>query len=471
MFPVLLIVALEVVLLSAAAGQGSPPPLHLPGELAGAKVGAMNVSAMNPRQDAPKPQPADTVGPATLTITLQDALERARANNPQLQLANITAQLAREDRIQAKAGLLPTVNYMNQFIYTQANGTPSGVFVANDGVHVYNSQGVVHGDLFAPGKRADYQRTVAAEAVARAKAEVAARGLIVTVVQTYYGMLGAQHKDANARLSLREAEQFMDISQKQERGGEAAHSDVVKAQIQLEQRQRDAQEAQLAVEKNRIALAVLIFPDFRKDFSVADDLKNQVAMPPFDQLQTLAANNNPDIRAAQAAVEQEKSGVSSARSAFLPTLSFDYFYGIDANQFAVYNRSHQRNLGSSAQAQLTIPVWNWGATRSKVRQAQLHLQQARAELTYTQRQLLANLDTFYKEAQAAGSQALSLAHSLDLSSESLRLTLLRYRAGEVTVLEVVDAQSTLVLARNAYDDGLVRYRLALAELQTLTGSF
>jgi hypothetical protein len=34
---------------------------------------------------------------------------------------------------------------------------------------------------------------------------------------------------------------------------------------------------------------------------------------------------------------------------------------------------------------------------------------------------------------------------------------------------VVDAQSTLVEARNAYDGGLARYRLALARIQTLTG--
>ena len=96
--------------------------------------------------------------------------------------------------------------------------------------------------------------------------------------------------------------------------------------------------------------------------------------------------------------------MSVARSAFLPSLSFDYFYGIDANQFAVYNRNHQRNLGSAAQAQLNIPVWNWGATRSKLRQAELHLQQAKVDLSFTQRQLLANLNSFYREAEVASSQ-------------------------------------------------------------------
>jgi outer membrane protein TolC len=53
----------------------------------------------------------------------------------------------------------------------------------------------------------------------------------------------------------------------------------------------------------------------------------------------------------------------------------------------------------------------------------------------------------------------------------LRLTTLRYQAGEASVLEVVDAQNTLTLTRNAYDDGQVRFQVALANLQTLTGSF
>src|SRR5579863_10074076 len=210
-----------------------------------------------------------------LKITLEDALERARQNSPQLQSATISAQLAREDRVQAKAGLLPTVNYFNQFIYTQPNGTLSGVFVANDGPRVYNSQGLVHGDLYAPGKRADYQRTIAAEAVARAKADLAARGLIGTVVQSFYALVASERKYRNTQQSMREAQQFVDITSKQERGGEVAHSDVVKAQIQLEQRQRDTQEADLAVEKSRIGLAVLIFADYRKDFSAVDDLQNK----------------------------------------------------------------------------------------------------------------------------------------------------------------------------------------------------
>jgi outer membrane protein TolC len=406
-----------------------------------------------------------------LNLTLADALVRARTYSQQVYSAEIAASLAGEDRVQARAALLPTVTWLNQFIYTQPNGRPSGVFIANDGPHIYNNQAMVHGDVFAPGKRADYRRAIAAEAVARARADIAARGLLATVVQNYYGTGNAQRKVVNATRSLEEARQFGDLTRKQEQGGEVARADVVKAQIQLAQRERDLQDAQAALDKARIGFGVLLFADYGRTFTIADDMERLPSLPPFADIGALASKNNPDLRAAQATVEQSAHEIASAKAAMLPSLSVDYFYGINANQYAVYDREHFRNLGSVAQAQLTIPIWTWGAARSKVRQAELRRTLARNDLTLTQRTLLANLNAFYVEADTASLQVASLRTSVDLSAESLKLTVSRYQAGEATALEVVDAQSTLAAARNAYDDGLLRYRVALANLQTLTGAF
>jgi len=403
-------------------------------------------------------------------LTLQDAITQARANAPAQRQAQTAAQLAAEDRTQARAGLLPTLNGLWQFIYTQPNGTNSGVFVANDGPRVYNVNANAHGDLFAPVKWADYRAAGAAEAVARAKADVAARGLVVTVVQAYYQLVASERKAGSAREGVTEARRFLEITQKQERGGEVAHSDVVKAQIQESQRERDAQDADLIALKSRLALSVLVFPDYRGNFTVTDDMQNVEPLPPIDGIKTAASNNSPDVRAAESAVQQENSSITSARSGYLPSISFDYTYGILANQFAVHDPAGNLLLGSSASVQMSVPMWNWGATQSKIRQAHLRAEQAKADLSLTQRTLLANIDTFYAEAQVAQSQVASLRSSLDLSVESLRLTTLRYQAGEATVLEVVDAQNTLLQARAAYEDGLVRYRVALAALQTLTGT-
>jgi outer membrane protein TolC len=418
---------------------------------------------------AQSPPPAPQSAP--LRLTLEDAMARARANSPQILSASIATLLAREDTVQAKAALLPEVSSFNQFIYTQPNGAPSGVFISNDGSHVYNNQAIVHGDIYSLGKIAAYRKTQVAEAVSRAKAEIASRGLVAVVVQNYYAMVASSRKLANAQQSLAEAREFLDITQKLERGGEAAHSDVVKAQIQVEQRQRDSLEAQLGRDKVRLGFSVLLFPDFLQDFSVVDDLDTSRPLPPLVDVQRLAGGNNPDIRAAEATVEMQNWEIKSARAARLPSLSFDYFFGLNANQFALHDSEGFRNYGSAAQIQLNIPIWTWGAARSKIRVAELGLQQARNDLGFTRRQLLANLNAFYLEADAASFQIASLRHSLELATEGLRLTKLRYQAGEVSVLEVVDAQTTLVEARNAYDDGMVRYRLAVANLQTLTGAF
>ncbi len=411
---------------------------------------------------------------APLTLTLQDALERAKKTNPEYRSAVTEFGLAKEDRVQSRAALLPSVNYNAAFLYTEGNGTLASRFIANNGVHEYISQGNVHQEI-SLATIADYRRASAAEAVARARSEIAARGLVVTVVQAYYGFVVAQRKYSTAQRAAAEAQRFLDISQKLEHGGEVAHSDVIKAQIQTNQQQRDLQEAELEMNRSRLELAVLVFPDFNENFSVVDDLQMPEPLPSFAEIQTAAANKNPELRAALAALQQANHEVAAAWNGFLPSLSLDYFYGIDANRFAVngidpVTGQPIRNLGYSATATLQLPIWNWGANRSKVKQADLRRQQTRVELSFTQRQLLAKLQTLYNEAQTARSELESLNQSAELAADSLRLTTMRYQAGESTVLEVVDAQNTLSLARNAFNDGQVRFRVSMANLQTLTGN-
>jgi outer membrane protein TolC len=449
-------------LLSLKAKMPSGPPKL---ERAGALIAVLLLfpKLMVAQQAQPNPG-----GEPQLTITLQNAIERARANNQQLLSANLNTALAREDRIQAKAGLFPSLSYNNQYLYTQGNGTPSGVFVANDGVHIYNSQATIHEEIISLSNLAEYKRTVLAQAIAEAKAQVVARGIVATVAQNYYALVAAQRHYTNAQQSLKEARSFADITRKLEKGGEVARSDVLKAEIVLQQRQRDLQDGQLAVEKARIGLAVLIFPDYRTDFTVVDDLQMALPLAPFSEIRTLATEKNPDLRAAQITLQQESLGIKAAKAGYLPTLSFDFWYGINANEFAIYS-GDVRNLGYSFQGSLNFPIWNWGATKSKIRQAEFRRNQAQLDLSLTQKEVLSELNSLYAEAQSALAQIDSLHNSLEMASESLRLILLQYQAGEVSVLEVVDAQSTLTQARNAYDDGLSRYRVALANLQTLTG--
>ena len=424
-------------------------------------------------------QPQGQAAPPPL-ITLQDALDRAQKLDAQYQLAISNAAIAREDRVQARSSLLPGVSQTTQYHGTQGNGTlPSGRFVSNDGVHLYRSWGVVRQDVTADTfLKTGYRRAQAAEALANARVEVAQRGLTVTVTKNYYAFVTSQRRYATAQQSVQQAQRFLEITQQQENAGQVAHSDVVKAQIQLEQARQAFQEATLGVETARLNLAVLLFPELNENFTVVDDLDSGQALPMFPEIQSMAARENPELRAAQEALRQATFDLRGARNAFLPSLAIDVNYGIEANAFALHSTvaaapeaGRLPNLGYYIVGNLTIPVFDWGVRRSKVRQAQVREQQARVELTQTQRQLVANLYLFYNEALTARAAVDTTRRTAEFASESLRLINLRYQAGESTVLEVVDAQKTLVDARNAYDEAQSRYRVALSTLQTVTGRF
>jgi outer membrane protein TolC len=193
-------------------------------------------------------------------------------------------------------------------------------------------------------------------------------------------------------------------------------------------------------------------------------------LPAKADVDEAAMRLNPELHAALAQLRASTLDVTAARAAYLPSLGLNFTYGIDAVEFAVNGRDGVRNLGYSAAATLDIPVWDWLSTQHRVRQSQILRDVAQSTLTSTQRRLVAQLDESYAEASVAHDALQSLEQSVGTATESLRLTRLRYTAGESTVLEVVDAQNSLTLAENAYQDGDIRYRVALANLQLLTGA-
>jgi outer membrane protein TolC len=422
-----------------------------------------------------------TAAPAggPIIITLDEAIHRAQANEPAFAASVAESKAAGLDRSIARAALLPSAVYHNQVLYTQPNGQqnqagqgvgsqPSPRFIANNAVHEYASQGLIN-ETVGFAQLAEVKRVDAAAAFAQAQLEVARRGLVGTVVSLYYSALAAEQKLNVAKRAAGEADAFADLTQKRESAREAAHADVIKAQLEQQQRQRDLADANIATEKAKLELAVLLFPDPRTAYLI----QTSAAMPSVPERAAVAAaasNNNPDLKSALAALKQSDAEVFAARAAYLPDVGLNFTYGIDAPQFALNGPEGVKNLGYSASVTLDIPVWDWLSTQHKVKQSEIRRAAVRVALTATQRRLIADLEEFYAEATAAHDQLASLDLSVQTAAESLRLTKLRYTGGEATVLEVVDAQNALTLAENAREDGAVRYQIALANLQTLTGT-
>jgi outer membrane protein len=414
---------------------------------------------------------------AAPTITLDQALSLARANEPAFAAAVAASKTAQVDRSIARAALLPSVVYHNQYLYTQPNGGLNQAgstgtqaaprFIANNTVHEYISQGVVT-ETIGLAQYSALARADAAAAIASAEMEISRRGLTSTVIGLFYNSTAAQERIVIQERATNEAADFVKQTEQREVAREVAHADVIKAQLTLQQRQRDLGDAQLQSQKARLDLGVLLFPDPRSPYSAT--LPAAASLPERAVVETQAAANNPELKSALATLRSKDLDITTARAAYLPDLALNYSYGIDAPQFAVNGPDGVRNLGYSASATLDIPVWDWLATQHKIKQAHILRDAAQVALTSTQRTLIAQLEEFYGEASLAHDQLASLELSVQTARESLRLTRMRYSAGEATVLDVVDAQNSFTTAELAHQDGTIRYQLALANLQLLTGT-
>lgn len=445
------------------------------------------------------PVPAQSAAPGnagTPVITLDEAIKRARTNEPTFAAAMAAQRNAALDRSIARAALLPSVVYHNQFLYTQpvhcptsnticaqnagmnssnasaanpaiSSGAPR--FIANNAVHEYVSQGEANETIGVQQFNA-LSRATAAEAVATAELEVARRGLVASVANLFYSSSTSERRVAVAERAANDAAGVTQLTQQRENVREVAHADVIKAQLDQQQRERDLNDARLNAQKARLELGVLLFPDPRTPYTL-----NVPSQPPpvpsRADVEAALAKRNPELQSALASVHLADLGVTAARAGYLPDLAFNYSYGIDASQFASHAPDGSRNLGYSASATLDIPIWDWFTTRDKIRQSQIARNTARTVLTNTQRRLIANLEEVYAEASAAHDQLESLNQSVATAAESLRLTRLSYSAGETTILSVVDAEHSLTAAEIAREDGIVRYQTALANLQLLTGTF
>jgi outer membrane protein TolC len=419
--------------------------------------------------------------PSTASIPQHITLAEAEARAKTIEPTWIAQQTARGSAVYSRraalAALLPQASFHGEALYTQPNGIPDSgplpgttgpVFIANNSVHEYISQGLVTSKLSLAGV-AHYKQTSALAAQAQAEAEIAQRGLHATVTLAYYSELAAEHKLSAAQQAEQEAGRFVELTRKLEAGREVAHADVLKAELQQEQRQRDMADAQQALLTARESLGVLLFPDPSTPYTLDDTLNTKNDVPAETQVRALATQSNPVLRSAWAALRAAKQDTRAAWAEYLPSFTLNYNYGIDAPAFAANGPGGRQYLGYSIGAGIDLPLWNWFRTQDQVEQSKLHEQQAQAALDYAQRQSIAALDASYGELKTAAAALASLKTSVTQAQQSLRLTTERYQAGEANVLEVVDAQNTYLAAESAVADGAVRLHVARANLERWTG--
>ena len=257
-----------------------------------------------------------------VSITLSEAILRAQSANDAYAAATADVRVAQSERAIARSALLPDVVFHNQYLYTQSTGNTFR-FIANNSVHEYTSHGTVTETIGGAGL-AGCLRAIAEDAAARARLEVARRRLVVTVVGNYFGVLAADAKLTVAQRALDEANHFSTITRQREAGGEVAHADSVRADLQFQQRQRELNDAKLGADRARLDLGVLLFSDPTTPYQLTTSLEQLRNLPSRSETETAAMAHNSDLRAAMESLHAAQLGVTAARFAYVPDITLDY---------------------------------------------------------------------------------------------------------------------------------------------------
>ncbi|MGH9968867.1 MAG: TolC family protein [Pyrinomonadaceae bacterium] len=427
---------------------------------------------------SPSPTPHTTVtnppGSLLNSITLDEALRLANGQASTLQTAKLNERIAAEDLRQAQVAFLPKVSAPLSYIYTTpALGLPPGEprapsFISSDGISVYNALVNVSGDLDIAGRlRATLARNRALLAAAHAGTDVARRALDQAVIEAYYGLALASAQHRAALVNLSSAEEFERITALLLSGGEVAPVDLTRAQLQTLTRRDELERARINEEVAAGALRVLVGYEFTKPISTTD---LALALPTDSEYQQFKAEDvsrRPEFTQLEQQLRAARQEIRIVRADRLPSLSYSVNGGFDTD--SLKGPRLKEHTGVSAAIGLTVPIFDWGASRSRERQARLRVDIAENERILAQR-------GFTQQFYAARAQAASAATRISLAREgvikaqdNLAASIARYRAGEAQIVEVTDAQTTLVEQRSALSQATFDYQTALARLRQATG--
>jgi NodT family efflux transporter outer membrane factor (OMF) lipoprotein len=248
------------------------------------------------------------------------------------------------------------------------------------------------------------------------------------------------------------------------------HSDVYQAETQLANAQSD--ELGLARQRAQLehAIAVLVGKT-PSEFALAASAAWQVTVPevPVGVPSTLL-QRRPDIAAAERRVAAANEQIGIARSAYFPSIGLNASLGTSASKVGeLFNASAAAwSFGLSAAQTL----FDAGATRARVQGARAAHEQAVAR--YRQTVLDAFADV---EDQLAATHVLSQQQDLqrrasEAADKVEQQVLNRYKAGQVSYSEVVQAQATALNARRSLvTTQSSRQTTAVALIQALGGGW
>ena len=274
--------------------------------------------------------------------------------------------------------------------------------------------------------------------------------IIRVVHQTYFNYLKTMQFLDVAQSNLKSSQQQLALTKKRFELGSARKTDLLKAEVRFGQARVDVVNNNSALENAYLNLKNamgIIGSD--QDFTVKDVAAALVPVPDFATGFETIQKLNPSVLAKQRQITNAEFNEKITKGARMPNISANANYSGNAEDLENLSGKWDENWRRNISLSISIPIYTGNTLSTRIQQARLNVQKQESEyLTQLQDlsvQLHGILDRLnnYQEVIPINETVLTSA------KEDLKLAQKRYSLGSTTILEVLDAQVSVVSARSS----------------------
>ena len=295
--------------------------------------------------------------------------------------------------------------------------------------------------------------------------------VIQNVIQSYYNLLKAQKLLDVSITNLDVSLQQVSLIKNQFDLGSVKKTDLLKAQVAQGQARVDMLNNETRLQNaRRVLFNDMGLQDFGQKIYVSDGDWNSPAIPSSAAIIKLLQENNPSILAAEAQIELSNTLYNLQRSLRLPSLNSSMNYSANDQTGSDFLGAIRDDWNFGLNLTISIPVYTGNTIKIQQQQAKLSIMQSE----YSYATLLNDLRVeaeLIRESLSNYAEIIPLNQSVVTSAEEdLRLVRERYALGSATILEVLDAQASLVRSNSTLINTVHDARIQEAGLKALLGN-
>jgi cobalt-zinc-cadmium efflux system outer membrane protein len=389
-------------------------------------------------------------------ITLEQAIQYALMHNPSMRAARTTIAQSKAEEVTANLRPNPVLGWDAQFIplFSPSALTP-------DTIDTFSQFDIGLSYLFERGKKRQHRLAAAQEATAVTTSQVsdAERSLTYNVAQQFIGVLLAERSLAFAKQDLASFEKTVKISEAQYKAGDISYGDYLKIKLQLLQFQLDVSSTTLARQQALAGLRQVIgFESVPADYDVSGTLNYEPLKLQLGDLQQMALNLRPDLRAARQGITAAQGQYALAKANGKRDLTFT----------ANYTHLGALNNGSFFWT-IQLPIFD--RNQGEIARTDAAITQAQDSEIAAREQVLTDVASAYDATQEnAGSVELYQSGYLKQAKESRDISAYAFQRGGASLLDLLDAERSYRAVELGYFQTLASYQLALEQLREAVGA-